>query len=156
MPVSTRSSQSSLDIIEMAGDKNLLKILQTDIAAIKDDVREMTDLKVEIRELKELLTNRDGQISRLEARVESLEKNLSAALNKMDASDQYSRKDSIILSGPALPPFQADENTLDLVQELVKDHLDVELLPHDISITHRLGPIKSSTPNKRNIYVKLA
>ena len=137
-------------------DKNLLKVLQTDIAQIREDIRKFSDIKNELRELKEVLQSKDNQISRLESKVESIQAELSDSHKKQDATDQYSRKDSLILSGPALPPFQAEENTMEVVQKLIMDHLSVEVHPNDISITHRLGPIKASTPNKRNIYVKFA
>ena len=139
-----------------AFDKNLIKILQTDIAQIREDVREFSAIKKELYELKEILKNKEDQFHSLETRVETLEKELVNSHKKHDATDQYSRKDSLILSGPALPPFQTDENTVELVQKLIVDHLNIEVNPSDISITHRLGPVKASTPNKRNIYVKFA
>ena len=83
-------------------------------------------------------------------------KKLQVAHNRMDATDQYSRKDSVILSGPAVPPMQGEEDTLELVQKLVKDHLNIVVSQQDISTTHRLGPVRASTPSKRNIFVKFA
>ena len=134
----------------------LIKILQSDLAAIREDVREFAAIKKELRELRDFLKERDARINKLETRVEALEKDLSDAHKKMDATDQYSRKDSLILSGPALPPYKAEENTTELVQKIVEDHLSIKVSPSDISITHRLGPIRASTPNNRNIYVKFA
>ena len=80
---------------------------------------------------------------------------MRASRKREDDADQYSRKDSLILSGPALPTFNDDEKTSEVVQKLLKDHLNVTVTDHDISITHRLGPLRNSAPGKRNIYVKL-
>ena len=87
-------------------------------------------------------------------KVASLEKELRAVNKKIDDADAYERKDSVILSGPAITPMEDNENTPALVEKLLKDHMDIEITNHDISITHRLGPMKSSAPRKRNIYVK--
>ena len=74
----------------------------------------------------------------------------------MDEADQYGRKDSVILTGPAVPDMTPHENTHDLVKSLLKDHLSIEIDEKDINTTHRLGPNKrgDANRNKRNIYVK--
>ena len=74
----------------------------------------------------------------------------------MDDADQYERKDSVILSGTAVPDMTSSEDTHDLVQRLLKNHLDVDIVKQDINTTHRLGPVRGagSNSNKRNIYIK--
>ena len=48
-----------------------------------------------------------------------------------------------------------EENCPELVVKLLNSNLNVKITQGDISVTHRLGPIKASgSPNRRNIYVK--
>ena len=75
-----------------------------------------------------------------------LEEELRTVHKRNDDADQYSRKDSLILSGPALPPFAQEENTAQVVQKLLKDQLNLDLTDLDISTTHRLGPLRNATP----------
>lgn len=97
---------------------------------------------------------KDEVITALTEQCTTLERELKTAKNKIDDADQYERKDSVILTGPAVKPMEDNENTHELVQNLLKDQFDIEINKHDINITHRLGPIKASTPKQRNIYVK--
>ena len=148
--------------------KTLLGYLKAEFSQFKEEIssqliNEFTKIKAD------LIKQHHAEIKTLQDKVSSLEVNLSAANKKNDHledelrsvhkrnddADQYSRKDSVILSGPALPPFAQEENTAQVVQKLLKDHLNVDLTDVDISTTHRLGPLRNNTPGKRNIYVKL-
>ena len=62
-------------------------------------------------------------------------------------------KDSLILSGPALPDAKNSENTHDIVKKLLDQQYDIKISNQDICVTHRLGPLRAG-PNKKNIYVK--
>ena len=86
--------------------------------------------------------------------MSALEVQLKQARNKIDDADQYERKDSVIISGNAVPPMAEEEDTHTLVQKLLKDHFNTDITLRDINTTHRLGPLKASTPTRRNIYVK--
>ena len=130
-------------VIESLGPhgQSILTLIQAEFSRFKAEIMEVLDLKNE-------------EVVKLNQRVALLETELKNSRNKLDDADQYERKDSVILSGSAIIPFVESENTHELVQGLLKDHFDTEITDLDISTTHRLGPVKSSTPSKRNIYVK--
>ena len=122
---------------------------------------EMDKLKTDLRvELTQLIGNKFQEVDELKTRVQSLEAQLSKIHNDLDWSDQYERKDMIILSGPAIPPV-GEENDPEfcnnLVRRIVKENLNVDLAPQDINTCHRLQPRKRSATNapiKTNIVIK--
>ena len=103
-----------------------------------------------------VVTAKDEEISQLNDKVTKLETENKRMHKIMDDADQYERKDSVILSGPAVPDMTSSEDTHQLVQQLLKDHLDVTIVKQDINTTHRLGPVRGAgdNTNKRNIYIK--
>ena len=104
----------------------------------------------------QIIASKNNEINQLKEKVASYEKEKKQMWKSMDDADQYERKDSVILSGKAVPDMTPNENTHELVQHLLKQHLDVEITKYDINTTHRLGPIKNGeiNSNKRNIYIK--
>ena len=64
---------------------------------------------------------------------------------------QYGRRNAIVVSG--LPENQ-NENTGELILNLAKDKLNVNLEQYEISRSHRLGPPRNPSENPRNIVVK--
>ena len=133
-------------------NKNLMSRLSTLERQLENFKK---NLKKEI--LAEINQNQGGAINQHECGVEvrQLRKKVNRLENAADAQDQYSRKDSVILSGPSVPDMHQEENCPELVKKLLKSQLNVDINLTDISVTHRLGPITSSSnPNKRNIYVK--
>ena len=100
---------------------------------------------------------KDAKIKSLENSNQHLTKQLMLLENKMDATEAYERKDTLIISG-AVPGPVANENTNAVVINLVKDKLGFHLDPKDISISHRL---QAKKPNSQgvtyppNLYVKL-
>lgn len=90
-------------------------------------LQHVAKLQVELSECKE-------QIALLKAKQIELNFN-------HDKQEQYSRKDSVRISG-ILDPHTKDENTNSAVIRVVND-LGVDLKPEDISVSHRLGKLTS-------------
>ena len=150
---STRNLGKELNKLTPEG-KTLLSYLKVELSTLKQEITEQ--LSNEFLKMKEdLVKKQAGETKVLKEKVAVLEQELSASLKREDDANQYSRKDSVIISGPALPQFTEEENTSEVVQKLLRDHLNITVTDTDISTTHRLGPLRSSTPGKRNIYVKL-
>ena len=108
-------------------------------------------------EFTSIISRKDTEVTELKEEVEKLSKDLKKAHQALDDADQYERRDSAILSGPALPIMTENEDTHASVIKLLKDHLQIEIDKKDINITHRLGPVRRSSASsqaKRNIYVK--
>ena len=75
------------------------------------------------------LEKRDEKIKRLESKLSNVEA-------RVEELEQYSRRNCLVIHGIKENP---QENTDELVCELAKDHLEVEIQPHDIDRSHRIG-----------------
>ena len=74
---------------------------------------------------------------------------------KLDDADAYERRDTLIISGSAIPVVTPGERVADLVCEMVKQKMKMTLSSTEISTAHRLGGRpKSQTEDKRNFIVK--
>ena len=95
------------------------------------------------------------KIEHLEAENIVLHKKIEKLEDKIDCNDAYERRDTVILSGKAVPPVGRDEDCSLLTCKLIKDKLNYVISPNDISVVHRLGDKKiSQGPDRRNIIVK--
>ena len=72
------------------------------------------------------------------SKVESLEKRIGHLEDKLDAQENYSRRDTLVLSGN-IPEFTVGENCGQIVRELISTKLEVDVGDIDISVAHRLG-----------------
>ena len=98
---------------------------------------------------------KDEKIVGLEAQVSSMKKVIGDLERKMDNEDQYIRRESLIFSGDSIPEVSSDEeDPTDVVIQIVKDKIGVDILPNDISVAHRLGPKPTSLPDKRKLVAK--
>ena len=87
------------------------------------------------------MTEKDQTIQTLKNKVSSLENQMAQLQDQLDDIDQYERRDTIIISGPALPEEQAMENTTDITVKTIKDNLHINIEHKDINISHRLGAV---------------
>lgn len=107
------------------------------------------DFKVQLNEQAKIIGNLKSEISTLNKRVTKLEA-------YVDEEDSYERRDTVILSGEAVPNFSPNESCQEVLIKVVKDNLHLEITPGDISTVHRLGrKPDSNLPDKRSIIVKL-
>ena len=112
--------------------------------ALKDD--EIKDLIYELF-VRPVVQAYENSIEELRQKVASLE-------NANDNLEQQGRKDSIRIKN--VPEEELEEkSTDDFVIDFAKEHLDLDLTPHDISVSHKL----SKEPNdhgKFNLIVKFS
>ena len=59
-----------------------------------------------------------------------------------DKNDAYERKDTVIISGTALPPADTDEHCVTLTCQLIEDHLNFLVSPNNIYVIHQLSEKK--------------
>lgn len=97
---------------------------------------------------------KDSQIAKLQEKVGTLENKVTVLESQLDDIDQYERRDTIIISGPALPNEQSMENPTDLIVNTIKDNLKININHADINIAHRLGQKKQNYD--RPVIVKLS
>ena len=84
-------------------------------------------------------------------RIKSQDNRIQALENQQNTSSQYSRLNSITITPKrnengsfmrnTVPAYSNSEDTKQIVRQLFKDHLHLELADSDISITHRLQPV---------------
>lgn len=106
-----------------------------------------TPLLTEIKELKELLQQKDDAIKTLRGRISALEE-------KNDELEQYTRRNSLRITGiPESEEEDCYKRVLDIANNTLE--LDPPLTIQDIDRTHRIGP-KLSGRSTRPIIVKFA
>ena len=131
---------------------------------------ENSDLKKEVESLREVVGSLQNELQALSIvvsenieRREAVETSLVAveqscsdlqeAQSKMSSAielqAQYSRKNTLLLAGKAIPGFQDGENTRMIVVTLLKEFLGLDIHPRAITACHRLR-------NKSIILVRFA
>ena len=120
----------------------LMEFIKTEFDKMREDFNQMLNLKEqEIREL-------HGEVETLKKRVKILE-------NQVDDSDAYERRDTLILSGPSLPPVERGENCVSVVKKLLQDQIRLDVNESEFSVAHRLGARpQNQTSDKRSLIVK--
>ena len=103
-------------------------------------------------EFRLLVQAKDADIAALNAKVESLETKVLKLEEKVDDTDAYERRDTVVLSGDALPVAQPNENCSRIVCEQIRQNLHINLSPNDVSVCHRLG--STSSGGSRTMIVK--
>ena len=107
------------------------------------------------RKFEAIISEKDRKIEHLETELVTMKRNLTKLEEKIDDSEAYERRDMIVLSGE-LPLFKTGENCTNIVQQLVKDKLNLVIDSKDISVAHRLGKKPDSQrPDRRSIIAKL-
>lgn len=108
----------------------ITRTIQNSIDELKVEVKSLQEENVKLKnELKE----KDKVINDLKASG----KNLESELEKLE---QYGRRNSLRFYHMPL-----GANTDDIICEIVKNHLHINLTPQDIDISHPLGPPKDGT-----------
>lgn len=150
---------------------NQISDINSNIATLKVDYDQKigdlatssTFISAEYEEQKKLITD-------LQERMKAAEKNLETTKSKcksyegsldshsaaIESAEQYSRRNCALLHGV---PEADGEKTDALVIDTIKQHLGVELQPHDFDRSHRLGPpripsAKIPHPRPRPIIIK--
>lgn len=136
---------------QQAPTTNIFDLISSDIARLSEEGKVIVSTIV--KALSILSNEKDEKIEKLQSKVTSLEDTVSRLENQLDDVEQYERRDTIIISGPALPREQNHENSTDLVVNTIKDNLHININHADINVAHRLG---SKSQNKeRPVIVKL-
>ena len=148
--------------------QNEVKEKNSKISALEAQVKILMEEKVDLANsiefnaaaIKELQDKSTTDQKKLEAQV-NYQKEFSTQItqleDKIDATEAYERRDTVILSGD-VPPVSPNEDirqkTVDLIQAKYRT---LKISPVDISVCHRLQPKRPSQNGSQkppNIYVK--
>ena len=103
----------------------------------------------------DMIDVKNAAIELLQSEVTSLKGRVAKLEDKIDDSDAYERRDTVLFSGEGLPAGSPTENLPAIICGLVKEKLKFSIAPGDISTAHRLGkkPL-TQQPDRRKIVVK--
>ena len=108
------------------------------------------------REMIEMNRAKDKQIDMLQTDLHLQKKENAKLQNKLDDLAQYSRRESLVVSGDSVPLFGQQEDCIQIVCTIISGKLGngTKITPADVSIAHRLGPKPSSGVDRRSIIVR--
>ena len=140
-------AQSLQDVQLTSGDgKKLKPILIEFFESFEFKMHELfTAMKTAFQQI---CQQNNDRIQSLEDEVRTLNKKVKKLEEKFDESEEYSRRDTIILSGNDLPAGSSTENCTQVVMDIVKSKLKVTINPCDISIAHRIGKSLANKPRQ--------
>ena len=120
------------------------------VAAIRHEIEKIKqEFLHQINEKNLLNDSLKKEVTKLNDKVNKLEE-------KVDETEAYERRDSLIFSGDAIPPFTVGENCSAIVCGLLSAKLKLNIRQTDISMSHRIGKKNTNQrEDKRNIIVKL-
>ena len=132
---------------QIKGESQLVD-LKTSVDTISSQFEEYEKERAErekkIKELENTVTNLNEKVSILNKQVGDLDQ-------KIEKQEQYSRRNCLLIHGV---PENKDENTDDLVVNIFKEEMDLEIFTDDLDRTHRIGKVKEDSRHKRPIIVK--
>ena len=127
-------------------------LVNTLVDKIKDTlINELTD--VIAQKVTEIMKqNLDFELSSRDDKIAELQKELAEIKNQQDETEQYSRRNCLIFHGLS---ENEGESTDEIVREVCKERLKIDLEVGDLDRTHRLGAMKGNGKTKpRGIIVK--
>lgn len=89
-----------------ANDESLLSTLSKENKTLVKIIKViiLQQFKIEIETLKEEMNRKDSEMEQLKSEVKDLKNKVAKLETQIDDVEQYERSDTIILSGPAVPP----------------------------------------------------
>ena len=156
--------------LENSSLKNELNVKTQKLTQLEKQVKLLNDEKADIINSIEFNAASIQKLHTCTSKASNEERTLANELSKtcrslnervnhmeelIDDDNAYSRRESLIFSGPAvLAEIGNNETCAPSVIKLLKTNLNVEINPSDISVSHRLGSRKSQGPDKRSIIAK--
>ena len=140
--------------------KNVKNFLQLQ-AFMKDFVPSFAEVlkrhsETLVEKLQAELKAKDEKITSLERSVSTLKTQVQKMEEQLDDQEAYERKNTVIISGAAVPAVSANENVTQLVCSMARETLRLNLTQADISVAHRLGSKpQNQGQDRRRIVVKL-
>ena len=155
------SSQASNNEPAMVTDESkIMGQLNLDIAGLSPDLMKLAQAIV-----KAVLTISDAKLEaerkRHELEVEGLRHQIQELTDQKDDLENYGRRNTFVISGPAITPVATHEDTYSTVIDIVNSKVGFQLSRQDIDVCHRL-PVsrggdasRQPDPTKKPIIVKL-
>jgi len=143
MPPGTRTTTLVEDLVAALSDKKVIEVVSNIFE------QKLQSVLQTVSELKKENNN-------LSVTVAELQQNLTAANEKIEALENYTRKDNLIIDGLPLVSYaeaassgttsESSEVTEESVLKFANTALQVPLQKSDISIAHRMGKPQNNSP----------
>ena len=152
----TRASNKIKSLSSSEHDGDDILVLADSLKGDSKKIVQVLLAKMQLMEdnFNNLLKSRDESVGILENEVGCLKLKLQALEDKIDEADQYERRDTLILSGNAIPVGKDGENSGMVIKELLREQLNYDLPLNGINTAHRLGKLRAGSKDDRPIIVK--
>ena len=112
-------------------------------------------LSGDLQEMRELLEIKSAKVEEMESEITLLKNKVTKLENSLDDEDSYVRRDTIIFHGTSIPPCETGEICSDVICNVIKNKLKINLQSSEISVAHRNGKIPTNQgPDRRGIIIK--
>ena len=154
----TRNSNPQNNTHHSDMEQRIIQTLREEMSSMREELKAcINEREDRINGLEDELTSVKMDVTALHAELDQAKKLNLILKNKIDATEAYERKDTVILSG-GLPQYFPEENTSNVVLDLLhRKFPNVPCEAADISVTHRVPSKRKEggRPKTMNIYVKL-
>ena len=132
-----KASLLSSVIKDILQDKRFLELIETHVESRLSDMRKSIEKQEgRIFDLEIADDRKQHEIKHLQVTVEQQTNQIQDLSWKLDQQEQYSRRNCLLFFGH---DESADENTDDVILQLAKEKLQVDLTRNDIERSHRTG-----------------
>ena len=91
----------------------------------------------------------------LEQEVVNLKHGMIKLDKKLNDAEAYERRDVLVVSGSAVPVVTQGENVFNVVSNMLREKLRINVKSSDVSTAHRMGlQPKSQAEDRRRIVIK--
>ena len=135
LPVTSKDGRALLPAIT-----SFFENFQQKLTAMFDEIRDefqttFSDFK---KELLDLQQEKDAKINKMEIEVSALKKQIVKLEERIEDGEAYERRDALIISGSKVPPARENEDCVQVVRNLTRQHLNLSIPENEISIAHTL------------------
>ena len=140
-------------MVESSPTNDILTQIEMDTTGLSSENRTLAQCIVRsvLRATEKLF---EQERRRHEAEVEGLKTQIRDLMEEKDDLEQYGRRNTIVISGPAVPIAPSHEDTYDTSLKLINEKTGVQTRREDIDVCHRLGKARSGAPDRRAIIIK--
>ena len=135
----TRAQSAEIKMVMDSLDEREKTLVKVQTAVLRDM------FNAEFQSLKDTLEAKERKIKQLSEKCESLEKKVISLETQVEELSQYGRRECIVFSGPDLPAESPTEDTTNIICDMVKSQLKLNIQKSDISVSHRLGRSRTSS-----------
>lgn len=131
-------------------------VTESDIDQLSEESRVLyMMINSKLDEVVKTINRKEERISHLEKECGTLRRVVAELGERLDELEAGERNDSVVMSGSAIPPGNSNENTIQIVQHIMKNNMNYDISREKITSAYRVGKKSiSQGPDKRNILVK--